>query len=301
MNAPRWLIQSLLIFVLLFLWGARTQVQAGQSHASGVRLSAKRSLAVKVMTYNIRLNTPQDGENAWPLRRDFLASQILFHEPDVLGIQEGLPEQVNWLQENLPGYAFIGEGRDGGDNGEYSAIFYRKDKLKVKSSGTFWLSTTPATPSKGWDAALNRICTWAQFSPRGSGPDFLVFNTHFDHRGEQARVESARLILQQMDNLNPQNLPCLLTGDLNLTPDAPPIRQLTKVLRDAFRTASVRLGPAGTFNGFNHEQPAERRIDYIMTSADQRLTVQKFATLTDAIAGKYPSDHFPLIATLLLR
>ncbi len=255
--------------------------------------------AIKVMTYNLRLDVASDGENAWPKRKEFLASQVEFHAPDVMGTQEGLPTQIDWLDGRLTGYARVGEGRRGGHKGEYSAIYYNRRRLTVKKSGTFWLSETPSEVSTGWDAALPRIVTWARFAERTGDRDFFAFNTHFDHEGEEARLQSADLILTMIDSLNKDGLPFVLTGDLNLTPDSGPLQKLSAALTDAFVAAPVRLGPVGTFTGFKHDVPASRRIDYIMV--DPKVEVINFATLTDAVEGRYPSDHFALTSTLHLR
>jgi endonuclease/exonuclease/phosphatase family metal-dependent hydrolase len=252
------------------------------------------------MSYNIRLDVASDGENAWPNRREFLANQVAFHAPDVIGTQEGLPHQVAWLQDRLPAYGMIGEGRDGGDAGEYSAIFYNRTRLRVEETGTFWLSPTPDRPSKGWDTAIQRICTWARFTDRETGQSFLAFNTHLDHRGAIARAEGLKLISQTIDALNTEKLPFVLTGDFNLTPDEAPVQAVAQSMQDAFTVAPVRLGPAGTFTGFNYQDPAQRRIDYVMVSQTPRVEVLRFATLTDAVDGRYPSDHFAVIAILLL-
>lgn len=250
------------------------------------------------MTYNIRLNTPSDGENAWPKRREFLASQIAFHQPKILGIQEGLPDQVDWLSENLKAYDFVGEGRLGGHAGEYSAIFYRSNELEVKRSGTFWLSDSPELVSTGWDAALPRICTWAEFKFIGSEVSFLAFNTHFDHVGAEARRKSSDLILQQLLALNPEGLPAIVMGDLNLTPESEPIRRFSDALVDVYEAATMRLGPAATFNSFQTDRVPTRRIDYIFVSPT--IQVDRMATLTDYIDGRYASDHFPVLAWLAL-
>ncbi len=286
--------RHLFLFVLLLLvpLGARAQVPGTGQKAGDV---------VKVMSYNIRLDVASDSLNAWPQRRDFLASQVRYHAPNVLGIQEGLPQQVAWLNEHLTDYAYVGEGRDGGDKGEYSALFYQRQRLVPVRSGTFWLSPTPTVPSKGWDAALNRICTWAEFKDRAGGPRFLVFNTHFDHVGEVARQQSAELLLAAIDSLNHKKLPFVLMGDLNLEPSSAPIQHLTERLTDAFQAAPLRLGPAGTFTGFDYTRPASRRIDYIYTGNLPKTAVKAFATLSDAVDGRYPSDHFPVSATLHLR
>ena len=147
------------------------------------------------MTYNIRFDNPDDGDNRWDKRKEFLADQIRSQEPDVLGIQEGLLHQVAFLAESLPDYEYVGVGRD---DGKKKGEFYNSRKLRLTDSGTFWLSETPSKVSVGWDAALPRICTWARFLPAAGGKSLVVFNTHFDHKGAKARYESARLILRKI-------------------------------------------------------------------------------------------------------
>ena len=282
----------LLLFLLCtWLW-AGAQVPGGSKEATDDGLT--------VMSYNIRLDVASDSANAWPYRREFLVNQVLFHAPDILGTQEVLPSQLEYLDQHLTPYAYLGEGREGDGQGEYSALFYNRRKYAVARSGTFWLSPTPdVVGSVGWDAALPRVCTYGQFRDRGTDQQFWVFNTHFDHVGEQARVESARLITHVIDSLNRGGLPVVLLGDLNLTPESDPIGVLTDSLMDAYTAAGIRLGPAGTYTGFDYSTPAERRIDYIMVSPD--VEVSRFATLTDAVDGRFPSDHFPVLATLHLR
>ena len=256
--------------------------------------------ALRVMTYNIRVNVASDGDNAWPHRRDRLAAQVLFHAPDILGVQEAFPDQKQWLDRHLTGYASVGEGREGGDRGEYTAIYYNRRRLGLVRSGGFWLSDTPDRPSVGWDAAFPRLVSWGRFREYRSGKDFLVFNAHFDHRGREARRRSADRILHAADSLaGSQELPYLVLGDLNLTPDTEPIRKLTAALTDAFVASPRRLGPAETFSGFDATTPPRRRIDYVLASPGVRVT--GFATLTDVVGGRYPSDHLPVLSTLLLR
>jgi endonuclease/exonuclease/phosphatase family metal-dependent hydrolase len=252
------------------------------------------------MSYNLRLDIASDGDNAWPMRREFLAGQIAFHQPDIFGTQEGLPQQIDWLSERLHNYAYVGEGREGGHKGEYSALFYRKDLFQVVASGTFWLSETPDKVSKGWDAALPRICTWARLTNQRSGQSFYAFNTHLDHVGELARANSLKLIIRHIGELNTEGLPYVLTGDLNLTPETEPIQQLSAAMTDSYVAAPIKLGPAGTFTGFDYRTPATRRIDYVMVSTDPAIEVLRFATLTDAMDGHYPSDHFAVLAILRL-
>ncbi len=277
----------LLLFTLLESCAHRPAGQIGQD------------APLSVMSYNIRLDTDSDGENAWPKRRDFLVSQVRYHAPDLMGTQEVLPRQLDWLKTQLTDYTALGVGREGGNQGEYSALFYRSDRLELQDGGTFWLSTKPEEISVGWDAALPRICTYGRFRDLRTGADFLAFNTHFDHVGELARRESARLLLRKIDSLNTGKLPVVLTGDLNLTPDTEPIALFTESLIDAYTAAPIRLGPEGTFTGFNYGEPADRRIDYILVSPGVR--VDKFATLTDAVNRRYPSDHFAVVASLHLR
>ncbi|WP_198661754.1 endonuclease/exonuclease/phosphatase family protein [Lewinella sp. IMCC34183] len=257
-----------------------------------------RENTLTVMSYNIRYDSPNDGSNRWDNRRDLLVSQVQFHHPDILGTQEVLANQLRYLRRNLDGYDYVGEGRDGGDDGEYSALFYNEDRLRVEDSGTFWLSPTSGRVSTGWDAALPRIVTWARFRRRDSRESFMAFNTHFDHVGDQARVESARLLLNMIGQLNRDNLPVVVTGDLNLTPETEAIGILTGTLQDAYQQAPVRLGPVGTFTGFDYDAPADRRIDYIMTSPGVR--VLRYAALTDAVNRSFPSDHFPVMADVVL-
>ncbi|WP_233131708.1 endonuclease/exonuclease/phosphatase family protein [Robiginitalea sediminis] len=259
------------------------------------------SQELQVMSYNIRFDNPADGENAWGNRKAHLVSQIAYHAPDLVGTQEGLAHQLADIASGLPQYAYFGKGRDAGENeGEYSAIFYRTDRLELLSEGTFWLSQTPEIPSRGWDAALNRICTYGFFRHRASGRRFLMFNTHFDHIGQEARRESVQLIRSKIKEINREGFPVILTGDLNLEPETEPIQILSGSMTDAFMAAgAAAYGPAGTFNGFDCTSPATRRIDYIFISGD-RLSVSRFATLSETREKGYPSDHFPVLATLVL-
>jgi endonuclease/exonuclease/phosphatase family metal-dependent hydrolase len=258
--------------------------------ASGLLYAQPQS----VLTYNVRLDTPADGEDAWPKRRDFLAAQIRFHNPDVFGVQEALHGQMEYLTAALPAYTWVGVARDDGKQaGEYSALFYRKDRFEALSSGTFWLSETPDVPSKGWDAALNRVCTYALLKDKKTGKKTWVFNTHFDHKGEEARRRSAGLIVQKTRELNTKNDPVVVMGDFNANPDEAPVTVLKSAFADA-RDAGVEppFGPEGTFNGFNFYDPVTRRIDYVFV---QNLKVRQYAVLSDNKNCRYPSDHLPVL------
>ena len=254
---------------------------------------------LRVLSYNIRFDNPGDSLDAWPHRKDYLIRQIAFYAPDVIGTQEGLVHQLEAMDAGLPGYAFFGKGRDRGDrSGEFSAVFYNTARLELEQEGMFWLSATPEVPSRGWDAALNRICTYGLFRMVESGRRFYLFNTHFDHRGEQARQESVRLILEKIAAINTEGLPVVLTGDLNLEPDSAPIRDLAGQMDDSRTLAGDRAyGPEGTFNGFDCTVPSTRRIDYIFSSPGD-FRVLKQAALSETTGRGFPSDHFPVWAEL---
>jgi len=254
---------------------------------------------LKLMTYNIRFDNPDDGENRWDLRKKYLCKLIEFHSPDIIGTQEGLTHQLNYLDSALTGYTYIGVGRDDGKKkGEYCAIFYDQKVLKLLMHATFWLSERPDTISKGWDAALPRICTYAKFQRIADGKKFWVFNTHFDHIGELARKYSASLILEKIETLNKKVLPVFLLGDFNLEPETEPVQLISSFLNDSkFAATEIDYGPEGTFNGFNFNQPVNKRIDYIFADKLQ-IKVLKHAILNDSYNCHYPSDHLPVLSEI---
>ena len=254
--------------------------------------------ALRVMTFNIRYNNPDDGEHAWPNRKSRVASTILFNQADLIGVQEALKEQMDDLAGLLPGYTWIGVGRDDGkDAGEYSAIFYNEQRLEVLDSGTFWLSKTPETPgSKDWDAAITRICTWGHFKDLHTGATFYHFNTHFDHRGAEARTNSAALIAERATQTAGSE-PLVVTGDFNFTEDAAGYTRITEQLNDTFYNSTQPVhGPDATFYGFEVSHEPGRRIDYIFTN--NQFRVMQHATLSDNWEGAFASDHLAVLATL---
>ena len=259
--------------------------------------TAATAQALRFLTYNIRYDNPNDGDDAWPKRRDWLAAQIGFYSPDVFGIQEGLQHQVEFLAQSLPQYAWVGVGRDDGRQaGEFSALYYRRDRFRLLDSGTFWLSETPDQPSKGWDAALNRVCTYALLHDSATGRSLWVFNTHFDHMGQEARRQSALLIIQKIREKNPDNLPVFVMGDLNAEPGEPPVAAMKSALMDTRDVSETpAFGPSGTFNGFKFHEPVTRRIDYIFAGGPG-LRVLRHAVLSDSKDCHYPSDHLPVLA-----
>tara|TARA_R110002033_G_scaffold7247_4_gene26942 strand:- start:1604 stop:2428 length:825 start_codon:yes stop_codon:yes gene_type:complete len=249
---------------------------------------------LKIMSYNIKLDSPKEGKNSWTNRKPFFINQIKFYEPDVLGVQESMPNQMKEMDSLLVAYSFVGVGRDDGkDAGEYSAIFYKNEKLKVIESETFWLSETPDKVSMGWDAVCNRVCTYALFEEIETGKKFYMFNTHFDHVGEVARVKSALLIDKKIKEINTKKYPVVLSGDFNMEDTHESIQFLSKSLKDSKEVSELTFGPVGTFNGFHFDKPVTRRIDYLFVS--KNVEVKKYAVLSDSWDLKYPSDHFPIM------
>jgi len=251
--------------------------------------------SLKLMTYNIRLDVAVDGENDWTHRKDFFASQIQFYEPDIFGVQEAKPNQVIDISTALSQYGNIGIGREGVGQGESSNIYFKKDRFKVLESNTFWLSETPDTISKGWDAAFNRVCTYGLFKDLKTKKTFWVFNTHLDHLGELARTNGILLILSKIAALNTKNYTVFFMGDFNSEPKEDRIIALNKVMNDCRKISEEKpYGPSGTFNGFKHNEPVTLLIDYIFISKNSTFKVRKFAVLSDSKDLRYPSDHLPV-------
>ena len=255
---------------------------------------------LKIMSYNIRLDVKSDGENWWEVRKDKVAGLINYYEPDFVGLQEVLHRQLLYLKDSLKGYAYIGVGRDDGkEAGEYSCIFYKKDLYTVIEQSTFWLSPTPDQPSKGWDAALNRVCTYGLFKSRKTKELFWVFNTHFDHIGKEARLESAKLIISTIEEKNAgKHYPVFVTGDFNSKPEEEPAQYMMSKMENCRQAGALVYGSADTWNAFKFGEKPSGCIDYIFSSHYKYTRVLKFATITDSYDMKYPSDHFPVMATI---
>jgi endonuclease/exonuclease/phosphatase family metal-dependent hydrolase len=261
--------------------------------------SISNSQSLEVMTYNIRLDVAVDGKNAWPFRKEFLTSQIQFYEPDIFGIQEAKPNQVIDIANTLSQYSYVGIGRDGEGNGESSNIYYKKDRFILKETNTFWLSETPYKISKGWDAAFNRVCTYALLHDIEANKHIWVFNTHLDHIGELARTNGIQLILTKIAELNTQNYPVIFIGDFNSEPNSERIIALKNQMDDSRAVSEEKpFGPSGTFNGFKFKKPVKVLIDYIFISKNNTIKVQKYAVLSDSKGLKYPSDHLPVFVKL---
>jgi len=255
---------------------------------------------ITVISYNIRYDNPDDGVNRWDLRKEKVVSYLKESGSDVIGMQEVLDHQLNYLNKELKEFSYTGVGReDGKIKGEFSPILYNFKKLKILETSTFWLSETPDEISVGWDAALERICTYARFEHITTGKQFWVFNTHFDHRGDSAREESVKLILKKIKTMNDMELPVLITGDLNLTPETLPI----KILQNSFQDVLASLTPSeknyGTFTGFNKDETGKDRIDYIFYLGFQFKTANHIWVRTKK--GTWASDHHPVQATFLFK
>ncbi|TKB99456.1 endonuclease/exonuclease/phosphatase family protein [Pedobacter cryotolerans] len=259
--------------------------------------NAQKNQPINIISYNIRLNTNADGVNAWPNRKDNVKALVKFYDADILCVQEALPEQFDYLSENTD-FDVVGVGRDDGKRkGEFSAVYYNKNRFVKKDGGTFWLSLTPDVPSKGWDAALNRVCSWVRLYDKSNKKEFLVFNTHYDHVGVQARIESAKLLKQKIQEIAPK-LPVVFTGDLNVTPETEAISTIKSFLTDT-KEISIEppYGPDGTFNAFKWDSPLKNRIDYIFVN--KAFKVQKYAVLSDSKDQRYYSDHLPVFVRLM--
>ena len=248
------------------------------------------------MTYNIRYDNPNDADNNWHNRKERIINQIRYYDPDIIGTQEGLEHQIHYINNNLGSFNYVGLPRADASEiggGEFSAIFYNIDKYTKIKDNTFWLSNTPNKPSRGWDASLNRICTYILLKDNSSDKTFFVFNTHFDHIGVKAREKSAELILENIDSINRINRPLFLIGDFNLIPDEYPIQLISNKLYDSKKISKeTPFGPEGTFNGFDIYKNYNKRIDYIFVSKN-KIMVKKYAVLADINEKRFPSDHFP--------
>lgn len=249
---------------------------------------------LRVMSFNVRYPSPQDGEDIWVNRRDLLCDTVKKYAPDVMGTQELFKEQGDYIVAKLPEYTWFGVSRRGTEKDEYMGVFYRKAALTLQESGNFWLSETPDVPgSIAWDMSLPRMATWGVFKTK-AGVRFLFVNTHFAHRREdaEARLKSAQVIRKWIE-ARKEKLPVVLTGDFNTGAGTPPYEELTAGMKDAWVAAAAKSGPEGTFHGFKGK-PGAARIDWILFSAPWKVTEAK--AVDDSSGGRYPSDHFAVWA-----
>jgi endonuclease/exonuclease/phosphatase family metal-dependent hydrolase len=246
----------------------------------------------KVCTFNIKYENPTEGVHQWDNRKEQILKFIKIEDLDILGMQEVVHSQIEYLADGLVEYARIGVARDDGKSkGEYSPILYKKARYSIIDSATFWLSPNPEIPAKAWDAALPRVCTWARFIDLKSKETILVLNTHFDHVGQEARAKSVDLILSKIEDLN-HNGKVILMGDFNLDPQTEPIKKIINSdLNDAYET-DLNLGPVGTYNAFKIGENYDRRIDYVFYLG---FKVRSYKNCSLRIQDTFLSDHFPVV------
>ncbi|WP_430931608.1 endonuclease/exonuclease/phosphatase family protein [Saccharicrinis sp. 156] len=255
---------------------------------------------VKVMTYNIRFNNPNDGDNWWENRKGEVVQLLDYYSPEIIGIQEGLHSQVEYIDKKMPNYNYVGVGRDDGiKKGEYTAVYFDTTQIILVKTKTFWLSETPDKVSIGWDASMERISTYAIFRIKKTGEVLHVFNCHYDHIGELARVNSSQLIMNKIKEFKLDEEKVIVMGDFNSGPDSEPIQILKKQMDDGAKISLKPLyGPHGTFNSFGKNITPIRRIDYIFT---KKLQVKRYRHIDDKrINGLWFSDHLPVMAEIIL-
>lgn len=299
-----WLHRVVLALALfVFIAQASAPLVRGQE----TEAAAKMPRDVRVMSFNIRFGTANDGENRWPLRQAFLVETIRAFDPDLLGTQETLAEQRDFLGEKLSEYDFEGVGRDDGQvAGEMMAIYWKRDRFEKLAVGHFWLSETPdVVGSRSWDTSLPRMVTWVKLRDRrqGDAPPIVWFNTHFDHRGQEARLESARLIRRKALELAADHH-LIVTGDFNAAEDSPPYAALfapaepgQPAVVDTYRRLHPERGSEeGTFSGFDPQATRGARIDWIAV-CDRWQVIEAGIDRTQR-DGRVPSDHFPVTAVL---
>ena len=254
----------------------------------------------KAMTFNIRYDNTMDSLNPWRVRKEWVKELIQKHKANVLGLQEVLKHQMDYIENQLPEYAWVGVGRDDGNTkGEYVPILYKKEQFQLLDYNHFWLSRTPQKAgSKSW-RALRRMVTWVQLKDKTNGETFFVFNTHFDHYSKKARRKSANLLLESMSAIAGKSF-CVVLGDFNALPHTKPYLTLASVLKDTHDLSeSPQRGSIFTFHGFGSEEMDKyRTIDYVFISDERKMRVLQHSIIIDNWEGKYPSDHFPVMATM---
>lgn len=254
----------------------------------------KKTLApIVYATYNVRTDTDTDVDNPWTARREMITDMVEKHGFELFGIQEGKDNQVVDLATRLPQFKHFGAGRNNGLTGEHVEIFYRTDLFEVLETGDFWLSPRPESPGPGWDASLNRICTWGRFKQLSTGTEFYVFNTHIDHQGAIAQRESTALLLKMIPKIA-GNYPALLSGDFNYDQNGENYKTLntSAILRDCYTKAENPNAPNGTLNLFDVNRKTKARIDHVFVTP--QFNVEQYDILIDTYNGKIPSDHYPV-------
>jgi endonuclease/exonuclease/phosphatase family metal-dependent hydrolase len=261
---------------------------------------SQQPVPLKVMTFNIRYDNPDDGQYSWNERKEMVFTVILMNRPDIIGFQEVLKGQLDDLKKNISGYIAFGAGRDDGrEAGEYAAVFFDSSRFVLLQGSDFWLSETPDVPgTRSWGAACNRIVTWVRLSDRESQRNFFVFNTHFDHVSSLAREQSARLLLERIHGIC-GNEPVFVTGDFNDTREGKPYHLMVsgnELLNAGDVSRSPGEGPDYTFIGFPFNPSPGNTIDFIFLKNDTTIRVTRHRVITYNRENRYPSDHLPVIA-----
>ena len=291
-------IAALLVFAACA--GPRPEPVHAEPHRSDVEAAPPAPFTA--MTFNVRYGTADDGPDAWPLRRERLLARVREVRPEILGVQEALDFQVEELERELPEHVRVGQGRDGGARGEHAALFVDRRRFEVLEHGDFWLSETPdVVASVGWDAALTRMCTWAELRERSSGRALTVWNTHFDHRGAVARERSAALIAARVAERGAERSgPRIVMGDLNTGERSAPLATLAAAgLVDTFRVLHPEAREVGTFHAFRGGTQGEK-IDYVLVD-DGLVPLAAEILSAPAADGRFPSDHHAVTARLVFR
>jgi endonuclease/exonuclease/phosphatase family metal-dependent hydrolase len=297
--------------LVLFFLAAVTLLQVASALAKNAPRLVDKNTEIRVMTYNIRLDTPTDGMNDWAHRREMLTSQIYWLRPDIFGLQEVVFTQKQYIANAFRfDFALVGVGRDDGkDAGESSPIGYNIHRFKLMDSGIFWLSPTPDVPSKGWDAAYPRVATWARLRTKKGGKMILAVNTHWDHVGVEARKQSALLVKQWLIAHRKAKDHVIVIGDFNAESDSEPLAILTDLknpvwLRSAALNSTAKpFGPKGTFNDFKLVPETERTIDHILVGGQtgSEIWINRYAVIAQNVDGRMISDHYPVLADLGLN
>jgi len=292
------------ILTTILTLSAMLSVDTGYSFAQQSKDSAR--IDVRVMSFNIRNGRANDGDNSWKNRQKFVSDVIRDAKLDVAGLQEAFRFQLDDLRKQLPDFNEVGEGRDGGRKGEYSAILYRGNRFTALESGTFWLSDTPEVKSRHWGNRYLRICTWVRLKDKNTNQCFYVYNTHFDHQSQNARLKSAQLIAKRINDRSHKN-PYLLTGDFNADEDNPVILYIKDkyptlpsspiALVDTFRKLHPAAKSVGTGGGFEGRADG-KKIDYVFVQPNAEVISAKI--IRTERDGRYPSDHSPVSAEVRL-
>ena len=258
----------------------------------------KGEQTLKVISYNIRVGSAPDGDHKWDIRKPASPAMIADQQPDIFGLQEALKMQLDYLEETCPDYDHVGVHRDDGkQKGEVMAIFWNTKTQEMLKWGNFWLSETPEVPSKGWDAACFRTATWALLKDKRYNKKYYYVNTHLDHIGQEARANGLKLIVDRIDDINPEGYPMILTGDFNVDLGDPCLNSL-KGRMESVRDIAPVTDSLDTFQGFGTGQYGNRVIDYIYESGFS--AAPSFETITKTYENiPFISDHYPVAAVLV--